>query len=54
MGMMHNVNIATGVFNLISDLYILAIPLPAVAKLKISRKKKIGVSMVFSAGGVYA
>ncbi|KAF2689726.1 hypothetical protein K458DRAFT_413973 [Lentithecium fluviatile CBS 122367] len=45
-------SIATGVFNVIIDLYIMAVPLPAVAKLNISRKKKIGVAMIFSAGGV--
>lgn len=46
-------SIATGVFNVIIDLYIMVIPLPAVAKLNMSRKKKIGVAMIFSAGGVY-
>jgi len=52
-GILDDVSIATGVFNLVIDLYILVIPLPAVAKLRISRTKKIGVSMIFSAGGVY-
>jgi hypothetical protein len=51
---LHDVNIATGVFNFLSDMYILAIPMPAVARLQISRMKKIGVSMIFSVGGVYA
>jgi len=45
-------SITTGAFNVLIDLYILAVPLPAVAKLNMSRKKKIGVAMIFSAGGV--
>lgn len=53
-GISYDVSIATGSFNLLSDMYILTMPMPAVARLRISRVKKIGVSMIFSAGGVYA
>jgi hypothetical protein len=43
----------TAAFTVAIDLYILALPLPAVARLDISRKKKIGVSLILSAGGLY-
>ena len=38
------------VFNVISDFYILLIPLPVVAKLNMRRKRKIGVYCIFLAG----
>lgn len=46
------ITIATGVFNIISDFYILIIPLRAISKLSITRKQKIGVYLMFSAGGL--
>lgn len=45
-------SIATGIFSIISDFYILVIPLPTVIKLKLSRNKRIGVLMIFSSGGL--
>ncbi|KAJ4344811.1 uncharacterized protein N0V89_012555 [Didymosphaeria variabile] len=43
-------SLAAGIFGLISDIYILIIPLPAVKKLNIRKKKKIGVYIIFSSG----
>ena len=45
-------SVATGIFGLVSDLYILIIPLPAVAKLQLGRRKKLGVYMIFSSGAL--
>lgn len=45
-------SLATGIFGLISDIYILIIPLPAVNKLRIRKKKKIGVYIIFSSGAL--
>ncbi|KAF2745750.1 hypothetical protein M011DRAFT_405812 [Sporormia fimetaria CBS 119925] len=46
------VSVATGVFNVVSDLYILILPLPAVRKLKLSPRRKLGVYLIFSTGGL--
>lgn len=51
-GVVQSASLATGIFNVISDLYILIIPLPAVAKLNITRRKKTGVFLIFSAGAL--
>ncbi|KAF1845154.1 uncharacterized protein K460DRAFT_405425 [Cucurbitaria berberidis CBS 394.84] len=45
-------SIATGIFGVISDFYILIIPLPAVAKLQIRKKRKLGVYLIFSSGAL--
>jgi hypothetical protein len=45
-------SIATGVFGVISDLYILIIPLPAVAKLHLGKRRKMGVYLIFSSGAL--
>jgi hypothetical protein len=50
--MVQRMNIATGVFGLISDLYILMIPLPAVAWLHLETKKELGVYLIFSSGAL--
>ncbi len=40
------------VVNVVTDFYILALPLPCVMKLNLSLKRKIGVLMVFGCGVV--
>ena len=45
-------SIASGIFGVISDFYILIIPLPAVVKLKLGKKKKLSVLLVFSSGAL--
>ncbi|PSN71524.1 hypothetical protein BS50DRAFT_570861 [Corynespora cassiicola Philippines] len=42
--------IGTGAMTVLLDFYILCLPLPSIGNLRISRKKKIGVFMVFLAG----
>ncbi len=39
-----------GYFGVVSAFYILLIPLPAVTQLRISKKKKLGVFLIFSSG----
>ncbi|KAI1855544.1 hypothetical protein JX265_004627 [Neoarthrinium moseri] len=46
----HYTNLATSIFNVISDFMILIIPQRAIWKLHMSTKKKLGVSMVFAIG----
>lgn len=46
------ISIATGIFNVLSDFYILIIPLPAVATLKVPKRTKIGVYLIFSTGAL--
>jgi hypothetical protein len=46
------VSIAAGIFGVISDLYILIIPLPAVMGLHLSSKRKLGVMLSLSSGGL--
>jgi hypothetical protein len=45
-------NVISGVFGLISDVYILIIPMPAVWKLNIRKEKKVGVYVIFSSGAL--
>ena len=44
---------AIGAFNLISDIYILIIPLPAIAKLTLPLQQKFGVFLIFFTGSMY-
>ena len=44
--------VATGVFNLVSDIAILLFPLYCTWKLQISTKRKFGVSAIFFVGGL--
>jgi hypothetical protein len=46
----HYTNLATSIFNFISDFMILLIPQRAIWKLHMSTKKKVGVSVVFAIG----
>lgn len=39
-----------GIFNIVSDLYVLVVPLPVVWKLQLPLRKKIGVSALFMSG----
>jgi hypothetical protein len=45
-----NVSITSGIFGVVSDLYILVIPLPAIAKLNILKRRKLGVYLFFAPG----
>jgi len=51
-GLVQRASIATGSFGVISDLYILIIPLPAVAKLHLGKRRKLGVFLIFSSGAL--
>jgi len=42
----------TGIFGVIIDLYILIIPIPAIAKLNVRKRKKVGVYVIFSSGAL--
>ena len=44
------VNYGLGVFNLVSDMYLLLIPLPAVWSLQLPTRRKIGVFAIFLTG----
>lgn len=46
-------NKALGVMNVISDVYILCVPTAAISKLQLSKKRKIGVMLVYIAGVMY-
>jgi hypothetical protein len=43
-------SLAVGIDNLLVDLIILYIPIPVIAQLNISRRKKFGVLMIFLTG----
>lgn len=42
--------IATAIFNIISDIAILVLPVSALWKLQMARKKKIGITLLFATG----
>lgn len=42
--------IATAIFNIISDIAILILPVRSVWKLRMARKKKIGITLLFATG----
>ncbi|KAG8525768.1 uncharacterized protein KY384_000528 [Bacidia gigantensis] len=44
--------LATGAVNVVSDLYLMILPLPAVWQLNLPRKRKIGISFMFLTGAV--
>lgn len=46
--------LAYGSMNIISDLIIFVLPLPMIWRLQLSRKEKIGVSLMFMTGVMYA
>jgi hypothetical protein len=43
-------NITQGAFGVFSDLYLLVIPVPAIMKLQLPAKRKLGVLVIFMAG----
>ena len=45
-----DVSLAAGIFNMVSDIYLLVIPIPAVWGLKMERKRKLGVLIIFATG----
>ena len=46
----NNVSLPTGVFGVIMDVFLLILPIPAVLKLQMPKKKKIGVLSIFATG----
>ncbi|KAL8712350.1 MAG: hypothetical protein Q9220_003501 [cf. Caloplaca sp. 1 TL-2023] len=44
------INVCIGVFNIISDLYLLVLPIPATLALQLPRRKRIGALVVFMTG----
>ena len=42
----------TGAVNIVSDVYMMFLPLPAIWKLQLPKKKKIGISIVFLTGAM--
>jgi hypothetical protein len=50
--LLQRTSLATGTFGVISDLYILIMPMPAVAKLQLGRRRKLGVYLIFSSGAL--
>lgn len=46
--------LAYGAMNVVSDLIIFILPLPIVWRLKMTRREKAGVSVIFMSGAVYA
>ena len=46
--------LAYGSMNIISDLLIFILPIPIVWQLKLATKEKIGVSIIFMSGAMYA
>jgi hypothetical protein len=51
-GILQKYSLTSGAFNILSDFYILMIPLPAISKLHLTSRKKIGVYLIFSAGAL--
>lgn len=49
-GIIQILSIASGAVNLLNDLYLLILPLPAIIKLKMATKQKVGVMFIFLAG----
>jgi hypothetical protein len=47
---MQNLSSVQGIFNAISDFYVLALPLQLVWQLKMSSSRKLGVSAIFMTG----
>ena len=45
-----DVSLVAGIFNMISDIYLLVIPIPAVWGLKLEKKRKLGVLIIFATG----
>lgn len=48
-----NLALAASIVNLVSDIYLLALPLPLVLKLQLSNKKKTGLVAIFMTGILY-
>lgn len=53
-GLIQIFSITSGVLNLLNDLYLLILPLPAIMQLKLHPKRKLGVLFIFLAGVAYA
>ena len=44
---------ANAAFNVITDLMVMALPIPVIAKLQISKKQRIGLALIFFVGALY-
>jgi hypothetical protein len=49
----YNLNAAVGLFGVLSDLYVLIIPVTMVTKLRLPRNRKIGLLGIFMTGLLY-
>lgn len=47
------VDLVYGSMNIASDFFIMILPLPMIWKLQLSRKGKVGISLVFLSGALY-
>lgn len=45
--------VVNGVFGVVVNLIIFALPFPVIIRINLGRKKKIGLTVVFSIGGLY-
>jgi hypothetical protein len=52
-GIIQILSITSGAVNLLNDLYLFILPLPAIMKLKMATKQKISVMCIFLAGTAY-
>ena len=52
-GNVKDIGLVASVFNVVSDTYLLIIPIPAVWALQVTRKRKIGLTVVFGTGLMY-
>ena len=49
-GKASDISLAAGFFNMLSDIYLLVIPIPAVWSLQLERRRKLGVLIIFATG----
>lgn len=47
-----HLTLVSGIVNVVVDFYLLLIPLPAVYKLRMPRKRKTGLMLIFLSGAV--
>ena len=49
---LHYVNDAVGAINLLTDIYLLCLPIAAVSKLQLPTRKRIGIIAIFLTGNL--
>ena len=47
------ISLLTAVVNVVTDFYVLILPIPSILKLQLDTKRKLGLMMVFAAGGIH-